>query len=112
MPQNRSGLLLTLARQLGIRDPRAVLSVAAQEGLTGGIGDSGTSFGPFQLHLGGAFPRGIQGNKQNWAWSRPGLLYALSRIKNIAGGLQGQAAISNIVNRFERPAQPGQEISK
>src|SRR6266487_4485244 len=111
MPQNRSGLLLTLARHLGIRDPRAVLSVAAQEGLGGGIGDAGTSFGPFQLHRGGALPRGIL-HPQQWAWSNPGLLYALNRIKSVSGGLRGRAAINAIVSRFERPANPGAEIAK
>ena len=109
---NRSGLILSLARSLGIRDPRAVLSVAAQEGLGGGIGDRGTSFGPFQLHVGGAFPAGIQGNRHQWAWSRPGLLYALNRIKAVAGNRQGADAIANIVNRFERPANAQGEIAK
>jgi len=109
---NRSGLILSLARSLGIRDPRAVLSVAAQEGLGGGIGDRGTSFGPFQLHVGGAFPSGIQGNRHQWAWSRPGLLYALNRIKVVAGNRQGADAIANIVNRFERPANAQGEIAK
>jgi len=113
MPRNnRANLILQLARQIGIRDPRAVLSVAAQEGLGGGIGDSGTSFGPFQLHVGGAFPQHIRGNRQAWAWSKPGLLYALSQIKRVAGNKSGDAAIRAIVNQFERPANPGAEIAK
>jgi len=85
--------------------------VAAQEGLSGGIGDAGTSFGPFQLHKGGALPRGIA-NPHAWAWSRPGLLYALSRIKRVAGRRQGADAITNIVRQFERPANPENEIAK
>ena len=39
-------------------DPAAALAVAAQEGLSGRVGDAGTSFGPFQLHRGGALPAG------------------------------------------------------
>jgi hypothetical protein len=95
-------------------DPKAVLAVAAQEGLGGGIGDQGTSFGPFQLHYGGAYPssapQGAQASQQ-WAWSPAGLQYALSRIASVAGGLHGAQAVANIVSRFERPANPGREIA-
>ena len=105
---------INLIRTLALRrnlDPRAVLSVAGKEGLGGGIGDAGTSFGPFQLHLGGAFPSGIQGNKQAWAWSPAGISYALNRIASVASGLRGRAAVENIISRFERPANPGREIA-
>lgn len=93
-------------------DPKAVLGIAAHEGLSGGIGDQGTSFGPFQLHQGGALPANIplsQGNK--WAWSPEGLNYALSRIQGVAGGLKGLPAITAISTRFERPANPQAEIA-
>ncbi len=92
-------------------DPAAVLAVSRQEGLGGGIGDQGTSFGPFQLHIGGAFPRGIKGDPQAWAWSPAGIDYALSRIASVAGGMQGAKAVTNIVSRFERPANPTREIA-
>jgi hypothetical protein len=107
----RNARILALARKLGIKDPRAALAVASAEGLAGGIGDSGTSFGPWQLHRGGALPKGIA-NPHQWAWSDAGLLYALSQIKKVAGNRVGQDAISAIVNRFERPAAPGAEIQR
>ena len=103
-----------LARFPGL-DPRAVLAVAGQEGLGGGIGDQGTSFGPFQLHYGGAYPswapQGSQAASQAWATSPQGIQYALSQIAPVARGLTGQAAISNIVSRFERPANIPAEIA-
>lgn len=105
---------LNLIRSLAIKrglDPAAVLAVAAQEGLSGGIGDQGTSFGPFQLHVGGAFPQGIHGDRQNWAWSPVGLKYALDRMASVASGLKGGPAIRALVRRFERPAAPDREIA-
>jgi hypothetical protein len=96
-------------------DPRAVLAIASHEGLGGGIGDQGTSFGPFQLHWGGAYPgsapHGSQQAAQAWAWSPAGIDYALNQIQSVAGGLRGRAAIENISRRFERPANPAAEIA-
>lgn len=96
-------------------DPRAVLAVSQMEGLGGGIGDNGTSFGPFQLHYGGAYPSfAPQGNpqaSQAWAVSPAGIDYALRQIQAVAGGLHGQPAISNTVSRFERPANIPKEIA-
>lgn len=97
------------ARALGL-DPNAVLAVARQEGLSGRVGDNGTSFGPFQLHLGGAMPRGIR-DPQAWAESPAGINYALSRINSVAHGLSGRQAIDAIVSRFERPANIPGEIA-
>jgi cell wall-associated NlpC family hydrolase len=93
-------------------DPRAVIAVARQEGLGGGVGDHGTSFGPFQLHEGGALPSGIPLNRaQAWAESPAGINYALSRIKGVAGGLHGSQAVQAIVSRFERPANIAGEVA-
>lgn len=112
-------LIVSTARAKGL-DPYAVLSVAQQEGLGGGIGDNGTSFGPFQLHVGGAFPVNVNGastsgwstqQRHDWAWSQAGIEYALNRIASVAYGLRGSAAIHAIVSRFERPANPGREIA-
>jgi hypothetical protein len=103
-------LIRALAAQRGL-DPSAVLAVAAQEGLSGGIGDSGTSFGPFQLHKGGALPRNLA-NPAQWSWSKAGLIYALNAISRVARGRKGSDAIRNIVSRFERPANPEAEIAK
>lgn len=117
----------TLAQLLGARiavwdathgpkqqiDPRAAMGIASHEGLGGGIGDNGTSFGPFQLHYGGAYPSFAPqgaGASQAWATSAPGIDYALGRIANVAGGLKGLPAITAISTRFERPANPQAEI--
>jgi hypothetical protein len=103
------------ARQLGL-DPHAVLAVASVEGgFRGAVGDQGTSFGPFQLHWGGAMPREFSGNtrrSQAWANSPAGIDYALNQIAAHARGLTGKDAIHAIVTKFERPAAPGAEIQK
>lgn len=96
------------ARQLGL-DPNAVVAVARAEGLSGSVGDAGTSYGPFQLHRGGALPAG---RSRAWAESRAGIDYALGQIAGVARGQRGASAISNIVRRFERPQNPGAEIQR
>lgn len=101
-------LIRALAPRYGV-DPRAALAVASAEGLSGGRGDQGTSAGPFQLHRGGALP---SGRDYGWAESPAGIEYALREIGKVAGGLHGQSAISNIVSRFERPADPRSEIAR
>jgi hypothetical protein len=102
------------ARRRGL-DPNAVLAVAKQEGLSGGIGDYGTSFGPWQLHIGGALPSAVgargAGYAQRWAWSPAGINYALDQMAHVARGQRGRAAVTSIVSRFERPAAPGREIA-
>jgi cell wall-associated NlpC family hydrolase len=108
MAQTRN-LITQGARQRGL-DPRALLAIASVEGGFGGaIGDQGTSYGPFQLHQGGALPHG-RGN--NWANSPQGINYALDKIASVARGKTGRAAIEAIVRQFERPANPGGEIQK
>jgi len=107
----RAALIAQMARARGL-DPAAVLSIASVEGgFNGSVGDHGTSFGPFQLHVGGALPRGI-GNPNQWANSQAGIGYALDHIAQVAGGLHGQQAISAISARFERPADVAGEIAK
>jgi hypothetical protein len=86
---SRVGLIRQLAAKYGL-DPDAVLAIASHEGprLSWGataIGDNGTSFGPFQLHAGGALPP-------------------------YARGLQGQAAVQAISQGFERPADVAGEV--
>lgn len=91
-------------------DPDAVLAVATVEGGFGGaVGDSGSSYGPFQLHVGGALPAG---RSNAWARSNAGISYALNKIASVAKGLTGKDAISAIVTKFERPAAPQAEIDK
>jgi len=113
-PQTLPGYVEQVAPKYGL-DPAAVLAVAHQEGLGGGIGDSGTSFGPFQLHAGGALPQEeYQGayspETQHWSWSPEGVDYALAQMQAHASGLSGAAAIEAIVTQFERPANPTKEI--
>jgi hypothetical protein len=91
-------------------DPRAVAAISMNEsgGRFGAVGDSGTSFGPWQLHVGGALPRG---KGAAWANSLPGVLYALRQMSaSGARGLHGQAAVAAIARNFERPADPAAEI--
>jgi hypothetical protein len=92
-------------------DPRAVAAISMNEsgGRFGAVGDNGTSFGPWQLHVGGALPRG---KGAAWANSLPGVLYALRTMAaSGARGLHGQAAVAAIARNFERPANPGAEIA-
>jgi len=90
--------------RIGI-DPAAVLAVAQQEGgFWGAVGDQGTSFGPFQLHEGGALPSSV-GNPKVWANSQAGIDYALAQIASATHGAKGLAAIEAQVNQFERPKQ-------
>ena len=96
-------LIVSLARRYNL-DPQAVLAVARGEGGVGygAVGDQGTSFGPFQLHIGGALPRG---KGAAWANSPAGLEYAIRKMaESGAVGLTGPAAIQAIISRFERPA--------
>jgi len=103
------GLIVNYSEQLRL-DPYAVAAVSKVEGggRFGAIGDAGTSFGPFQLHVGGALP---PGRDAAWANSPQGVWYAMQHMATVAGGLHGLPAVRAIVTRFERPAQPGQEVS-
>jgi hypothetical protein len=95
-------------------DPNAVVAVAIQEGLSGKVGDNGTSFGPWQLHQGGAYPSSAPqapDAANAWAWSPAGVDYALGRMQSVAGGLRGRAAVRAIVYRFERPQNPAAEYN-
>lgn len=90
-------------------DPNAVIAVSKQEGLSGGIGDGGHAFGPFQENdaggvLTGRFPGENPAQLQAWAESPAGINDALNRIAKVASGLHGAQAVDAIVSRFERPA--------
>ena len=108
------GYIVSAAKQRGL-DPVAVLAVASQEGLGGGVGDNGTSFGPWQLHAGGALPAVVWAKgptyAHQWAWSPAGINYALDRIAGVARGLSGAQAVNAIVREFERPAKPNNEVA-
>ncbi len=91
-------------------DPYAVASVSIMEGggRFGEVGDGGTSFGPFQMHVGGALP---PGRNAAWANSPQGVYYAMQQMAHVAAGMRGAQAIQNIVRRFERPAAPAPEVA-
>jgi hypothetical protein len=94
-----------------------VLAVASTEGgFHGAVGDAGTSYGPFQLHVGGALPATIAGlpvrERISWAQSQAGVDYALDHIAKVAAGLSDEEAIRRIVTEFERPANPQAQIAK
>lgn len=104
-------LIVLAARQAGV-DPEAALRVASAEGgiKFGAVGDHGTSFGPFQLHVGGALPKG---KDAAWANSAEGIKYALQQMAaSGAKGKTGRDAVASIVQNFERPAAPGAEIER
>lgn len=96
-------------------DPEAVVEVVDGEGgWYGAVGDNGTSFGPFQMHWQGAMPSQYVGNydsSKSFANSPAGVDYALDHAAAVARGASGAAAVSAIVARFERPANPAAEIS-
>lgn len=108
--------IVARARELGL-DPEAVLAVAAHEGISlpARVGDSGTSFGPWQLHAGGRLPSGIaqqgSGYANEWANSQEGIDYALEGIASLARGQTGPAAVRTIVYSFEQPQAPGPEAT-
>jgi hypothetical protein len=102
-------LIRAYAPRFGL-DPYAVAAVSRVEGggRFGAVGDHGTSFGPFQLHVGGALPPGWTAADAN---SAKGVFYAMQHMSTVARGLQGLAAVNAIVRRFERPANPAGEVT-
>ena len=104
-------LIRALAPKYGV-DPQAALAVASAEGLSGGVGDGGHAFGPFQLNDAGGVITGRPGNHRAFAESPEGIEWALGQIGRVAKGLKGRAAVEAIVRRFERPAAPDAEITR
>jgi hypothetical protein len=107
-------LIIQRARKYGI-DPAAALAVAAGEGgiRYGAVGDQGTSFGPFQLRIGGANPHKDPRRAAAFANSPAGIDYALRKMSESgAKGLKGGAAVNAIVRNFERPADPDTSVSR
>lgn len=92
-------------------DPWVALSLAMGEGGLnyGSVGDNGTSFGPYQLHVGGALPAG---KGADWANSPAGIDYAMRGIAAAVGTRTGRAGIAAGVTGFERPAAPTPEINR
>lgn len=84
-------------------DPWVALSLAYGEGGLnyGAVGDNNSSFGPYQLHVGGALP---PGKGEAWANSPEGIDYAIRQIASAIGTRMGRAGIQAGVTNFERPA--------
>ena len=109
-PSAKRSYIINKSKSLGL-DSNAVLSVVKAEGnFAGAIGDNGTSYGPFQLHKGGALPTAHTYDAQIWSNSKQGIDYALEKIANVAAGLTGAEAIDAIVRKFERPKNPTAEV--
>jgi hypothetical protein len=124
--------ILKDASALGL-DPAAVIATAGGEGLSGKPGDYGviqngkyvaekpgtaggyyTSFGPFQEHIEGALPKDLWPTAEKggigtawveqWANSPAGIMQALQTMAgDVPKGLKGDAAISAMVNDYEKP---------
>lgn len=92
-------------------DPLAVLAEAYHEGISGGIGDGGDSYGPWQLYKNGRLPRAYRSYPKNslkvniWAWSRNGIDYALDGMAATAAkGKRGVEAVTILTRDYEVPA--------
>lgn len=114
---DRTQLVIAALKRHPELDPQAVLGVSRQEGLSGGIGDGGHAFGPFQLNnAGGVITGKFQGQTpeqiNQWAWSPAGIDYALQGISKVAAGQHGDQAVNSIVRNFERPADPNGEVQR
>jgi murein DD-endopeptidase MepM/ murein hydrolase activator NlpD len=101
-------IVTTWARRRNL-DPRAVLGVMYREsgGNPRAVGDKGTSFGLFQLHIGGALGKMSPRDALN---ARKNAELATRLMAKSAAGLRGEAAIRAIVTQFERPANTEAEI--
>jgi hypothetical protein len=107
-PRGLSGFIQSEAIRLGI-DPNVALRVARSEGLGSFTGDSGSSFGAFQLHRGGIAPGGnrVSGlgddffretglDPSNPANERQTITYALQKARQMGWGPFHGAARSGI----------------
>ena len=90
------------ARRFGL-DPAAVLAYALEESNArwGAVGDQGTSFGPFQAHIGGAAGSRSPQAASAWANSPKGLIEMMGMMSRTpARGLHGEAAVRAIYQYF------------
>lgn len=95
-------------------DATAMKIVALGEGglewHAGDDGDGGTSFGPFQLHIGGALPSRYWSDPEagkRFANSVAGIEYVARKMAELgAAGKTGLEAIETMIRKFEKPADP------
>lgn len=115
--QQEQAYLESAAASAGL-DARALEAVFAHEGITypAEVGDGGTSFGPGQMHAGGALPSSVWAKgpayAQQWANSPAGIDYLIAGIRRAVGtSTQGPAEIYAQVTNFEKPKDIPGEIS-
>jgi cell wall-associated NlpC family hydrolase len=90
------------AKQFGL-DPAAVMAYALEESSAkyGAVGDKGTSFGPFQAHIGGAAGSRTPQQASAWANSPQGLIQMMGMMsRSGARGLTGANAVRAIYSGF------------
>lgn len=100
--QGPVAVIAKYARQFGL-DPAAVLAYALEESSAkyGAVGDHGTSFGPFQAHIGGAAGNRTPQAASAWANSPQGLIQMMGMMaRGGARGLKGDAAVRAIYAGF------------
>lgn len=92
-------------------DARAAAANAMNEGISGLIGDTGTAYGPWQIHATDGRLAAFAGKPryspevQKWAWTDNAVEYAIrSMVKGGAKYATGHTAVRLIVTGFERPA--------
>lgn len=93
----------------------AVLAYALEEGglKWGATGDNGTSFGPFQAHIGGANPYRDRTQASSWANSRKGLIQMMGMMsRTSAKGKKGRDAVKAIELEFGRGANPAETVRR
>lgn len=103
------------AKKHGIKDWRALAAVShAESGLIpSSMGDSGTSYGLFQLHRGGALGNMPDSQARQYLDAYRNADFAARQIKKLGiHGLTGRDAIHAFVTQFERPKNPGPEVER
>jgi hypothetical protein len=97
-------------------DPAAVIAYALTQGGTswGAVGDNGSSFGPFQMHIGGAAGNRSPAEAASWANSPQGLVDGMNMMAHAgATGKSGPEAAAFIVGpSFGRGANPTSDMAK
>lgn len=104
------GIIKKYSTQYGL-DPAAVLAYAMTQGQIGSVGDNGTSFGPFQAHIGGAAGNRTPVQAAAWANSEQGLAELMGMMARAgARGRRGPEAAAYIVGpAFGRGANPARD---
>ena len=106
------GIIQKYSAQYGL-DPAAVLAYAMTQGRIGSVGDNGTSFGPFQAHIGGAAGNRSPAEAAAWANSEKGLSQMMGMMSRAgARGRKGPDAAAYIVGpSFGRGANPDRDMA-